>query len=576
MISAYNREVETEKEYNGRQLLELLQNADDENSDEVRIELDTKANLLSIKNRGNACRAFSANGIRSLMISNLSTKTSKKFIGNKGLGFRSIINWSESISIRSSNLKIDFSRKIVNKVFDDLFSTEEQQNLREERNLPDTIFPIPFLSVPHISDDENQDWVTAIDIYFKSQFLKDIQKQIDELKSEVLLFLNSINRLTVIVDGQCIKSIDKDSLHIKWSVYERKGKLPVELWDKENETEFFDLKIALQNNLECNIRKVFSYFPTKLVVDFPFIIHGTFELNSSRNELIDSLKNRYILKELVNLIIDTAKSLASEETSYKALELLSYKYPNNILSELGFYDEIDKAIENLDIFPCLDGKYRKKSDVIYIEPLSIFVSSINRKGLFENLLIPTSQLIDLSNMGISGSVDTDKLTELSKSIECMEERASMIYMFHQNFRHEEKLEFLIDSQGDLISLDDEVYTPSSVVINVPDYVSIKFIHEDLFELLAEKFGVDSNEKARELQRLLKEITNIQQYQPTPVLQKIVSNANRLIRGNVGDAHSVITKMVVSLYENYKRMSSPNRLPDAKIQLISKSGDLLDA
>ena len=42
MISAYNREVETEKEYNGRQLLELLQNADDERSDEVQIALDTK------------------------------------------------------------------------------------------------------------------------------------------------------------------------------------------------------------------------------------------------------------------------------------------------------------------------------------------------------------------------------------------------------------------------------------------------------------------------------------------------------------------------------------------------------
>ncbi len=52
MISAYNREVETEKEYNGRQLLELLQNADDERSDEVQIELDIKKQTLTISNRG--------------------------------------------------------------------------------------------------------------------------------------------------------------------------------------------------------------------------------------------------------------------------------------------------------------------------------------------------------------------------------------------------------------------------------------------------------------------------------------------------------------------------------------------
>jgi hypothetical protein len=39
LISAYNREIETKKEYNGRQLLELLQNADDEKSDEVMIKI---------------------------------------------------------------------------------------------------------------------------------------------------------------------------------------------------------------------------------------------------------------------------------------------------------------------------------------------------------------------------------------------------------------------------------------------------------------------------------------------------------------------------------------------------------
>ena len=41
MVSAYERETETEKEYNGRQLLELLQNADDEQASKVLIELDT-------------------------------------------------------------------------------------------------------------------------------------------------------------------------------------------------------------------------------------------------------------------------------------------------------------------------------------------------------------------------------------------------------------------------------------------------------------------------------------------------------------------------------------------------------
>jgi len=64
MISAYNREVETDKEYNGRQLLELLQNADDEKSDVVQITLDTNQRTLTISNRGEHCKPFSYEGVR--------------------------------------------------------------------------------------------------------------------------------------------------------------------------------------------------------------------------------------------------------------------------------------------------------------------------------------------------------------------------------------------------------------------------------------------------------------------------------------------------------------------------------
>ena len=39
-IADYNRELELTKEYNGRQLLELLQNADDADSNEVYILWD--------------------------------------------------------------------------------------------------------------------------------------------------------------------------------------------------------------------------------------------------------------------------------------------------------------------------------------------------------------------------------------------------------------------------------------------------------------------------------------------------------------------------------------------------------
>jgi hypothetical protein len=576
MISAYNREVETEKEYNGRQLLELLQNADDEKSDEVLIKLDTNKNILTISNRGTACSSFSHEGIRSLMISNLSSKTTKKFIGNKGLGFRSIINWSEKIIINSNGLDIKFSREIVNSVFDELFNSEIQDKIRAERNLPKSIKPIPFLSIPSIKDNKQEEWTTSVSIQYKSNFLGDIQKQISELKNEILLFLNSIQKLTVIVDDVVQLDIDKSTLSEKWTIFQKREVLPKDLWDKENEEEYFDLKIALQDNLENDIEELFSYFPTKIDINLPFIVHGTFELNSSRNEINDSLKNRYILEQLVELIVSTAKEITEEEVSYKALEMLSYSTQNNILDDLGFYKSIKNAIEELEVFPCLDRKYRTMNEAISIDPLSTFAQKTQNEYLFDNLLIPLNEDINLEHYFLESSIDTKKLNELSRNIKDISDRADLIYLFYHTFQDEEKLLFLIDKDEKLISIDDDVYTPSKYDFSIPEFVNIKFIHKDLFDKLILRFGINSNEKSRDLQRKLKEITNIQSYEPAPVLQKIVTSTNKELEKTGADKVNIVKEMVQSLYKNYILLDKTKIPADTKIQLLTKSKSLADA
>lgn len=104
MVAEYQRELETIKGYNGRQILELLQNCDDQSATDVKIVLDTNNNIFSIENDG---ISFSLEGYRSLFIANLSSKVDKqKYIGNKGLGFRSIINWSNELKIISNQISL--------------------------------------------------------------------------------------------------------------------------------------------------------------------------------------------------------------------------------------------------------------------------------------------------------------------------------------------------------------------------------------------------------------------------------------------------------------------------------------
>jgi len=62
-----------------------------------------------------------------------------------------------------------------------------------------------------------------------------------------------------------------------------------------------------------NVNRLFCYFKTEVKFPFPAIIHGTFELDDTRNHLVKSEINRFLLKELANLMIDTAKKLTQTD-----------------------------------------------------------------------------------------------------------------------------------------------------------------------------------------------------------------------------------------------------------------------
>jgi len=110
MAGPYRREIELKKEYNGRQLLELLQNADDEaeNAKNPAVLIRLEENRLIVANNG---KPFSKGGIRSLIDSDNSPKIMRRRkIGYKGLGFRAVLNWSDSIWVKSGDFSIELSR----------------------------------------------------------------------------------------------------------------------------------------------------------------------------------------------------------------------------------------------------------------------------------------------------------------------------------------------------------------------------------------------------------------------------------------------------------------------------------
>ena len=168
------------------------------------------------------------------MLSGLSSKIKKTYIGNKGLGFRSIINWTECVKIHSNNLSVEFSDEIRKNTYLSLYNENTIEIIRNEFSFPKTTIPFPFLAIPEIRDYSNGEFTTTIEIKYRNKewILKDIIKQVKELKPEVLLFLNNINSICFVGFDDGIDDIKIDAAkevgkpiridNNEWIVFEKK------------------------------------------------------------------------------------------------------------------------------------------------------------------------------------------------------------------------------------------------------------------------------------------------------------------------------------------------------------------
>src|SRR5690554_6452302 len=153
ILEDYRKEKEKIEEYNGRQLLEMLQNADDEaiTEKEKTCYIKLTENQLTIANNG---RKFSEGGIESLMYSNISPKVlEQNKVGQKGLGFRSILSWANKITIKSYNFAVEFSEDNAKEFLENLINEnpEIKSQLNEkEKNIE---FPIATLRCPKILEE---------------------------------------------------------------------------------------------------------------------------------------------------------------------------------------------------------------------------------------------------------------------------------------------------------------------------------------------------------------------------------------------------------------------------------------
>lgn len=551
IVSGYNRECGLSRDYEGRQMFELLQNADDEAVDscgKVQITLDEKT--LSVSNSGNP---FTFPGVKSLLYPNASPKRihSNK-IGCKGLGFRSILTWANSVTIASSGFTIQFSREyavdFLKSILNDCPSlSDEIAKLSPDPN------PIATLTCPKILEqcDLPDGFATSIIIDCKDEALSQIEQQIKNLEFEELIFLPNLKEVEIICPNyhksffkvsegneviiEACDHLNGSRISSNWMLYRKDGTIS----DENGNDKEYEFIIAYAPSSNCHGNVLYSYFKTDVKLQFPALIHGTFELTSDRNNLLKGSRiNKQLIPLLADFMVDTAVNISLEQKScnYEPLKLVIAPDMDLILRDTYQLDALlrDK-VRGKKILPTIDNQYISVDDS---PKYSVFpFDTILKPAFFSTLLKrPHDQTIDdylRKELKISFFLYPDFCNQLNCHIGeyPIPQKAALISIISKQFRSVSPSDLfphlLVDSDGNSITAPDKVYPlpNEETVIALPDWVQVRFLNSELETCLYKTLEIGKNRRTlvAELSRY-----NLEEYSFDRLLRGVISQVDAQI------------------------------------------------
>ncbi|MGE3726438.1 MAG: sacsin N-terminal ATP-binding-like domain-containing protein [Candidatus Sericytochromatia bacterium] len=551
----YNREDRVIDEYQGRQLLELLQNADDaaQNKDipylrKIRFCLQEEG--LFIANTG---LPFSQRGLESLGITDRSPKQldSEFLIGFKGLGFRSILSWSKSPMVLSQSYAF---------CFDPAFAQQEALKLAEE--IPELhqemqtfyqktgVYPVPVLRFPKLPDPQQLGYSQAQQILAdgydtviflpleKETVREQVKTQLCDLWGESLIFCRNLEEMQLEMEGKSWRwSISREfqnggpSLAIIeshfpanpnselsfWRIVKNKAELPESFSVKGKIVQRnFEIAVALNESGEQDfsedsyLSKLHVFFPTRLNTGLSLLLHASLALTDSRNNLIPSPANQYILTQLVDLVFQVLEDYQREKDPYAAFQLIYHVHScDSELKnpEIGFYQACKHKLREALIFHTFERQLQSLDSLFLPESFALY--TILDPKYFPTLLYPPSgvEIYDaLKNKEqVAVLPRADFILQLVN--QCRQETPAQVGKILAQIVQDSKFssgslfssvpEILRDQTGRAILPNQRVFIlPEKMdAFSLPDWANLCFLHPELLEAFKELSGIKTNREA---------------------------------------------------------------------------------
>lgn len=593
LIAENNIEKRDVKGYHGREILELLQNADDayqksinqgeKPNCDLEVHIKYVDNILTVSNSGTY---FDYDGVKAIVQGNNSPKVGQ-YIGSKGTGFRSILNWAKEIKIFSGNFRLKFSKDIANGLFEEI---KNEEQIRKQINRVSDLY-IPILAYPEYIENENRnDEKTTIEIVVDESKINDdynVDKQLRNIDSKILLFLPNTKSIIIETKDFSVKFIREreDDKNVSKEIdvcnkmalislkrYENDEVVSSEdydLFERVIKNKFMDgidkkdvhLAIAVPYKIEdVDDLHLYTYFPL-LETKSPFncIMHATYELGDQRNTIIADAKNKSIIIEQLKFLVYIAETYYIKNKEYdKALELLIPRKINNSFYNFSFdtgfsnfkvENEYINLLKDIKIFLTVNDKllsFNDKPQVIK-NAFPKFIKGDLFDDLLESSISEKAEiLLKLINRSsyfkeYDEKVLCDKLSILAENLSVYD-RVYCYDWWEQNY--ENYLPKLLKNQNDeWLDINSECYFLDGDFdnIEIPKWIKIPSIHEEYQKSLFEI--VKSNSKYIEYRKSDK-------YIPT---SRLISNnaVYNLIKFKYRDKSTIVSTLNSSInnYDN---------------------------
>lgn len=622
-LADYRSEQQTVRDYEGREILELLQNANDAAAEKgifSRVVISLSPEGLIVGNTG---LPFSTGGIRSLRLAHLSPKAAqrKQYVGSKGLGFRSVLNWTTTPIILSGELHLAYSHSFLKQ--------KQQQALMQIAGLSKVIEKepknpskpiIPLLTFPYIPadgllesclDTDSQKAVlehcqqlkaegldTVVGMPFdKPEFFERALEQIEELGHESLLFAPNLGELEIRVDSQeedsqvWVKGLSENTAQIisqssddfwEYRIFREEGEIPKEhLSDESDGTRNYEVLIAVPMENGIKSGYLYSFFRTGVRFPFPLLAHATLELQANRELPQESSENRYVLFRLAALMAETAEKLVSSFSKWIGCQLLA-KDSSELapsLTKMRFDAALLIEAKNRKILPTLGGEILDVENCRWLDtqdtswlPAHLLPSLIEAPP--SDHVASLIEDLDVEELDQEEWVQTLRLLDFGS----IGERAKFLAGLIANGLLDEDVPvgLLIDEAEKPIPEDCRIFlSPKEGQRHpLPDWIKVRFLNSELRDALMETLEISAF--GHLVLRL--NVFRVMEYSLQNVISALVAATNRRISDEEDRRDHYTSELLTILLKIFPENTDDRAMfpREAGIRLKSQSGEYCEA